>query len=143
MRREHIRAIPLWHKLSSRYDCVFLNRNPDLPGMHGMDIVRILLFFSFDYCNTTYPCALVHWFTVLGDQPDEDTGMWIVQPEVDQDGFPVISIIHLDCVIRAAHLLPIFGNTFLPKSLHFSQSLDSFKSFYVNKFIDHHSFKLI
>jgi hypothetical protein len=143
MRHEHIRAMPSWRNTSSRYDCVFLNRDPDLPGVQGMDIVRVLLFFSFDFCGTTYSCALVHWFTVLGDGPDEDTGMWIVQPEVDEDDIPVISIIHLDCVVRAAHLLGVFGNAFIPRDLHFSQSLDSFKAFYVNKFIDHHAFKIV
>jgi hypothetical protein len=143
MRREHIRAMPSWRKGSSRYDCVFLNRDAELPGMQGMDVVRVLLFFSFDFKGTTYPSALVRWFKVVGDSPDEDTGMWIVQPEIDADGFPVISIIHLECVIRAAHLLSVFGNTVIPRALHFSQSLDSFKSFYVNRFIDHHAFKTI
>ena len=32
---------------------------------------------------------------------------------------------------------------FIPKDLHFSQSLDSFRAFYVNRFIDHHAFKLL
>jgi hypothetical protein len=143
MHREHIRAVPMWRNSSCRYDCAFVNRNSDLAGMKGMDVVRILLFFSFNFSGTTYPCALVRWFTIIGDEPDEDTGMWIVQPEVNQDGLPVISIIHLDCVVRAAHLIGVFGNTPIPKTLLFSQSLDSFKFFYVNKFIDHHAFKTI
>jgi hypothetical protein len=143
MRREYIRATSLWYKASSRYDCAFLNHDPDLSGVCGMDIVRILLFFSFNFNSKTYSCALVHWFSVLGDEPDEDTGMWVVEPEVDADGSPVISVIHVDCIIRAAHLLGIFGtNTFIPKALQFSQSLDSFKKFYVNKFIDHNAFQI-
>lgn len=143
MHREHIRAVPSWRKSSGRYDCVFVNRNPDLPGMKGMDVVRILLFFSFNFSGTRYPCALVRWFTIIGDEPDEDTGMWIVQPEVNEDGSPVISIIHLDCVIRAAHLIGVFGNIPIPKTLLFAHSLDSFKFFYVNRFIHHHAFKTI
>jgi hypothetical protein len=143
MHREHIRAVSSWRKGPGRYDCVFLNRNPDLPGMKGLDVVRILLFFSFDFSGTTYPCALVHWYTLIGDEPDDETGMWIVQPEVGHDGVPVTSIVHLDCIVRAAHLIGVFGNTSIPKTLHFSHSLDSFKYFYVNKFIDHHAFKTI
>jgi hypothetical protein len=144
MRREHIRAVPCWRKSHSRYDCVFLNRDPDIPGVRGMDIVRVLLFFSFDLGGKVFPCALVRWFTVIGDGPDEDTGMWVVQPEVDTVGVPVLSVIHLDCVIRAAHLLPVFAsNVPIPRALHHSQTLDSFNLFYVNKFIDHHAFKIV
>jgi hypothetical protein len=143
MRREIIRATPSWRKSSSRFDCVFLNRNPGLPAMRGMDIVCIIAFFSFTFHGTHYPCAFVHWFTTISEGPDEDTGMWIVQPEMDLNGSPVLSVIHLDCVIRAAHLLGLFGQEFIPKDLSFSQSLDSFKSFYINRFIDHHAFKLL
>jgi hypothetical protein len=144
MRREFIRAVPSWRKGPGRYDCVLLNRDPDVPGLRGMDVVRVLLFFSFDFSGTVYSCALVRWFTVIGDEPDVDTGMWIVKPEVDAGGSPVISVIHLDCVIRAVHLLDIFGtNTFLPNAFHFTQSLDSFRAFYINRFVDHHAFQMI
>jgi hypothetical protein len=142
MRREHIRAVKSWRKGPGRYDCVFLNRDPDIPGMQGMDIVRIHAFFSFDFGGTTYPCALVHWFTIIGAEPDEDTGMWVVKPEVDHLGDQVVSIIHLDCIIRAAHLIGVFGESFVPRALTCHQSLDAFKAFYVNKYIDHHAFKL-
>ena len=140
MRREYIRAVPSWYKGPPRYDTAFLNRNPDLPGMRGMDVVRIQLLFSFHFGGTSYPCALVRWFATHGDQPDEDTGMWIVEPEVDIEGSPVVSIIHLDCIIRAAHLIGVFGTTPLPKGLRYHHSLDAFKAFYVNKYIDHHAF---
>jgi hypothetical protein len=129
----------MWRKSAGQYDCVFLNQNSNLAGMRGMDVVHILLLFSFNFSGTTYPCALVRWFTIMGDEPDEDTGMWIVQPEVNQDSLPGISMI----ILIAAHLIGVFGNTPIPKTLLFSQSLDSFKFFYVNKFIDHHAFKTI
>ena len=144
MCRKHIQATPSWRKSGhGRYDCVFLNRDPDLPGFRGMDVVRVLLFFSFNFHGTMYSCALVHWFTVVGDAPDTITGMWVVKPEMDHNGTPVLSVIHLDCVVRAAHLIGVVGNSFIPKALHFSQSLDSFKAYYVNGFIDHHAFKLV
>src|SRR3977135_1501999 len=47
MRREYIRATPSWRKESPRYDCAFLNTNPDMEGMHGLDVARVLVFFSF------------------------------------------------------------------------------------------------
>jgi len=143
MRREYIRAVPSWRKGPARYDCVFLNSNPDVPGMLGMDVVRVLLFFSFNFEGKSYPCALVHWYTRFQEQPDSDTQLWIVQPEVNPTGAPVTSIIHLDCIIRAAHLVPVFGEDFVPKTLTFHQTLDVFKAFYVNKYVDHHVFYLL
>jgi hypothetical protein len=129
MRREHIRTTPSWRNGAPRYDCAFLNTQPELDGMHGLQVVRILLFFSFRVHETFYPCALVRWFSCLQDEPDEDTGMWIVEPESDADGEPVISVVHLDCIFRAAHLIPIFGTGFIPKNLNLHQSLDVFQAF--------------
>lgn len=108
MRREHIRATSSWRQGPARYDCAFVNSRPQLEGMRGLDVVRILLFFSFEFKAVTYPCALVHWFSLVEEERDEDTGMWMIQPEV-ADGSPVVSVIHLDCIFRAAHLLPIFA----------------------------------
>jgi hypothetical protein len=142
MRREYIRATPSWRRGPPRYDCIFLNSNPDLEGMRGLDVVRVLLFFSFEYRGKKYPCALVRWYLHIGDEPDEDTGMWVVQPESDGDGQPVVSIIHLDCVVRAAHLIGVYGGDFIPRDLHLHESLDFFPLFYVNKFGDHHAFAI-
>jgi hypothetical protein len=143
MRREHLRAVPSWRKGPPRYDCALVNSNPDLEGMQGLDVVWIFLLFSFEFDGRKYPCALVHWFKRIGDEPDEDTGQWMVEPEVDADGERVFSIIHLDCILRAAHLLPIYGPDFIPKNLRFYHSLDAFLVFYVSKFADHHAFEIL
>lgn len=111
--------------------------------MRGLDVVRILLLFSLVFKNVTYPCALVRWFSLVNDEFDEDTGMWMVQPDISEsDGSPVISIVHLDCIFRAAHLLPVYGNDPIPNTISSCNSLDAFKIFYVNKYIDHHSFEV-
>ena len=52
------------------------------------------------------------------------------------------SVIHVDTIIRAAHLLPIFGTEFIPETLTFHDTLDSFHGFYVNRFVDHHAFEI-
>ena len=109
--------------------------------MRGLDIVHIQVLFSFEFRGKRYPCALVHWFSRIGDATDEDTGMWIVQPELDDDQ-PVVSVIHLDCVVCAAHLIGVYGSKSIPRDLTFHDSLDAFISFYVNKFIDHHAFSI-
>jgi hypothetical protein len=141
MRRERIRATPSWRKGPSRYDCVLVNSNQDLEGMRGLDIARVLCFFSFNFRGTTYPCALIRWFSHIGDGPDVDTGMWMVKPVPNADG--PLAVIHLDCVVRAAHLIGVYGNSFLPPGFHFSRSLDSFRAFYVNKYADHHMFESV
>ncbi|KAG2158743.1 uncharacterized protein EDB93DRAFT_1237966 [Suillus bovinus] len=111
MQREHIQSCPNWR-----------------------NIARVLCFFSFKYKFILYECAIIHWFDVIGDAPDEDTGMWVVQPSFD--------VIHIDTIYRAAHLLPLYGVNFIPCAINFSNSLDKFRAFYVNKFTNHHAFEI-
>lgn len=142
MRRERIRAVPSWRKGPARYDCVFVNTDPDADGMLGLDTARVRMFFSFQAGGRTYPCALVQWYSRVSEQPDEETGMWIVEPDVYHDGSPVRAIIHLDSVVRAAHLIGTYGESFIPKQITYENSLDSFHTYYVNKFADHHAFAI-
>ncbi|KAG2737246.1 hypothetical protein P692DRAFT_20762147 [Suillus brevipes Sb2] len=141
MRREHIRSCPSWRNGPARYDCVFINAHPELEGMRGLEVARALCFFSFKYRWVLYECAVVHWFDVVGDAPDEDTGMWIVQPSFNGRSLN-ISVIHINAIYRAAHLLPIYGTDNIPRNLNFYHSLDAFRAFYVNKFADHHTFEI-
>jgi hypothetical protein len=57
------------------------------------------VFFSFVSWGITYPCTLVHWFSWVGNEADEDTGMWVVEPDLDETGSPLVAIIHLDTVL--------------------------------------------
>ncbi|KAF8870197.1 hypothetical protein BD779DRAFT_1614206 [Infundibulicybe gibba] len=41
-----------------------------------------LAFFFFTHLDKIYPCALVEWFEKVGQRPDDDTGLWIVRPDV-------------------------------------------------------------
>ncbi|KAH9979853.1 hypothetical protein BGW80DRAFT_1556544 [Lactifluus volemus] len=142
MRSEYIRATSSWRKGPPRYDCVFVNTDPALEGLRGLEVARVRLFFSFKFRNTTYPCALVHWMSRIGDGPNEETGMWVVEPDFNADGSRFVSVIHLDAILRAAHLIPVYGVDFISKNFSFHDSLDRFSSFYVNKFIDHHAFEI-
>lgn len=110
--------------------------------MRGMEVARALCFFSFEYDGVTYPCAVVHWFSHISEEPDNDTGMWMVAPDLDPSESPVLAIIHIDCIFRAAHLLPIFGDSFVPENITHMNSLDCFKGFYVNRFVDYHAFNI-
>jgi len=143
MRREYIRATPTWRKGHSRYDCIFVNARPELPGMRGLQVARVFLFFSFLHGGTYYPCALVQWFSVIGDRLENETGLWMVEPDVYEDGLPYLAVIHLESIFRAAHLIPAYRTSnFVRRSLTMHNTLDEFKAFYINKFVDHHAFEI-
>jgi hypothetical protein len=142
MCRERIRSNPDWQGEYARYDTMFIKTNAECGGILGMAIGRARLLFSFKFREIVLPCALVDWF-VSYKEPDDVTGMWVVQPEFQGNGHRMSAIIHLDCVARAAHLLPVYGSTFLPEDLHFSDSLDAFRAYFVNPYIDHHSHEFL
>lgn len=143
MRHETIRALPSWHRGPARYDCVYVSTDDTKNGMLGMDIARVYCFFSFTHTNgQIFPCALVHWFDRVIDEPDELTGMWMVSPSFLEDGSHNLGVIHVDSIIRAAHLLPVFGDEPVPPYVTFHNSLNIYRGFYVNRFADHHAFEL-
>jgi hypothetical protein len=142
MRCERIHATDTWRHGPGRHDCVFVNTDSAAEGMRGTDIARVKLLFSFKHEDSTYPCALVHWYSHVEDSPDEDTGMWVVEPDYCEDGTHFVSVIHLDAIFRAAHLMPVYGDKFVPTHLCYTQSLDAFRAYYVNKYIDHHAFEI-
>ncbi|KAF8436846.1 hypothetical protein L210DRAFT_3406414 [Boletus edulis BED1] len=109
-----------------------------------MEVARVLCFFSIPYSNNTFPCVLVHWYKQIGSQPDNATGLWMVCPMIREDRSRELSVIHLDSVFRAVHLLPMFGNSDpIHPAVRYDTSLDAFKAYYVNKFADHHSFEIL
>ncbi|KAI5984735.1 hypothetical protein EDD15DRAFT_2375005 [Pisolithus albus] len=143
MRREKIRAIPVWHHGPARYDTLFVSTDDTFNGMLSMEVARVLCFFSFIYTNGySYSCALIHWFDRIADEPDDLTGMWMVRPSFMADGSKNLSVIHVDSIVRGAHLLPIFGREQVPRSVDFHNSLDIYRGFYVNRFADYHAFEL-
>ena len=117
---------------------MFVEKDPILAGFRGLHVVQVCLFFSFKHNRITYPCALVRWFTPVGDEPCADTGMWMVKPDFDRHGQHATGIVHLETAIRGAHLLPVYGPALIPNDLHFSETLCAFRIYYVNKYADHH-----
>ncbi|KAI9436964.1 hypothetical protein H4582DRAFT_2111974 [Lactarius indigo] len=125
MRRERIRSTPSWRGHEPRRDCAFIVEDDTQPGMLGMAVVRVQLLFSVLYGDVCYPCALVEWFTRVGC--DRTTGLWVV------------TVVHLDSFLQAAHLIPVYGKRKIPLDFHYTYSLDTFSAYYVNKYIDHHA----
>lgn len=145
MYRERIHATPLWNKgdiHGPRYDCILIDNDASLPCFAGLAAARLCLLFSFLHAGIYYPCALVEWYTIDGTTPDSTTGYWILKPKVAR-GQRVQSVIHLDCIMRGAHLMPVFGDEFVPRTIDYTMSLDFFRSFYLNHHIDPHAFEVI
>ena len=144
MFRELIRATPNWRRgemSGPRYDCVYVAGSGDDRRMGGLLIARVHRFISFKCFGQRFPCAIIRWFSVCGNEPDPDNGMWIVTPDFNQDGSPAFSIIHVETILRSAHLLPIFRGP-VHGSIRYIDSLDIFHAYYVNRYIDQHAFCL-
>lgn len=142
MRREHIRATPMWRGEGPRRDCLFATKDSALAGMRGLHAARALFFFSFSFGISTYQCALVQWFSSVGDEPCDETGMWMVERDIEADGTQSMGVIHVDSIVRGAHLIPVYGNDFVPLDINYTNSLDRYKAYYVSKFADHHSHEI-
>ncbi|KAG1837010.1 hypothetical protein F4604DRAFT_1885875 [Suillus subluteus] len=142
MRVEHICACPLWRNEAPHNDCIFINIGSSTEGIRGLEVARVRAFFSFKYGGEIFPCAIVHWFDVIGDSPDKDTGMWMVRPAYSTNHAPLHSIIHVETIYRAAHLIPIYGTRFFPPNVNLHTSYDAFRAYYVNKYVDHHAFEI-
>ncbi len=46
--------------------------------MSGFTVACVHLFFKLEYGGVSHLCVLIHDYTTCGEEPDEDTGMWIV-----------------------------------------------------------------
>lgn len=86
----------------------------------------------------------MEWFNKAQRTRDAHTGLWIVEPDLQGvHKWPFMSVIHLDCLLRAAHLMPVFGSHAMPDGFCYEWSLDTFQAFYVNQYIDHHTHELL
>ncbi|KAH9969230.1 hypothetical protein BJV74DRAFT_784842 [Russula compacta] len=147
MHHKWIRAVPSWQIGAGRYDCVFIDCEPELDSFASLYVTCVKMFLSFiieDKLEAAgdYPCALVEWFSIHGDSPCEHTRLWSMIPDHDAQGQCVTSLVHIDTILHGAHLIGVGGHHLLPKSLTHTHSLDMFQCFYVNKYIDYHAHKI-
>ena len=140
MQRKQIRSMPSWRGHEKRRDCAFIVEDDTKPGIAGMNIIRVMLFFSFEYSGVSYPCTLVEWFIKIGLDPV--TGLWVVHLDTTCSKRDR-TVVHIDYILRDAHLIPVYGNQKMPLDFHYSYSLDSFEAYYVNKYIDHHTNEMV
>ena len=142
MHHECIHAVSSWRHGRPQYDCILVNADELQQGMHGMNVTHAKLFFSVTMNHIKYPCVLIHWYSLVGDSPDENMGMWVVKPDILDNGRPWTAVIHLDTIVCLAHLLPIYRERQVPRGMKYTDSLDTFSEFYVTKFADHHTFEI-
>lgn len=107
-----------------------------------LDITHVSLLFSFTFQGIVYPCALVHWFQCVGEAANKDTSTWVVEHELDEDGQPITTVLHLDTIICTAHVIGVYRTTDIDRSILPEHSLNIFCSYYMNRFIDHHVFEI-
>ena len=125
MHREWIHATPSWRKGAPRYDTILVEMDPDYNGKQGIDVTQVKLFLSLCYDGTKYRCVLVDWFSCIGDSPDEDTGLWVIEKDCDANGHQISQVIDIDTIIRCAHLIGVYGPDPVNTKLKFSDSLYS------------------
>ena len=54
-----------------------------------------------------------------------------------------MGVIHLDSIIRGAHLLPRFlSDAPVYRQINYMNVLDLYNTFYVNKYNNHHAFEI-
>ena len=85
----------------------------------------------------------LHVFELDGDEPDPVTGMWVVKPEMDHGGNRVCGIIPVDSIVRACHLIGLYGRTKIPIGFDYTETLDVFQRYYVNWHADYHAHETI
>lgn len=143
MRHERIRSVKSWRGGPARYDCVFMEGDSGQDGFPGLLIGRVFMFFHFFHQGQAYECALIQWYSTIGDARCDQTGLWMVEPDFDRVGSPNLEVVHVDCLYRGAHLIGVTGDSRLPK-INFSStdSLDAYSTFYVNKYIDYHTHEI-
>jgi len=143
MRCKYIRAMSSWRNGPARYDCVLVNAKPNVDGAQGFEVAQVFLFFSFLHGGKEYPCAFIQWYSFVGTRPNKDTGYWVVEPDIEDDSeSPHVAVIHIDCILHAVHLMPVTRTArFVDRSITMHTSLDTFKLFYLNRFIDYHAFE--
>ncbi|KAJ6620508.1 hypothetical protein B0H10DRAFT_1946053 [Mycena sp. CBHHK59/15] len=117
MYHEWIHSDPHWHS-HAQWEVLI---DVGAPVMGGLVIGCVLLFFSLTYAKQDYQCALITWLVPVGNTPDPDLGMWVVEPEY-----------------KGTHLIGVYGTAALLEDFHYSDTLDAFNTYFISPYADHH-----
>ncbi|KAL1724787.1 hypothetical protein EV714DRAFT_288235 [Schizophyllum commune] len=108
---------------------MYVLQDNDEPGFYSLYTAHVMLFFSFHHEDIKYPCALV-------------LGLWIIEPDLSDNGQHIMDVIHVDAILHGAHLIGAAGRQKIPLCFSHTDSMDCFKAFYVNKYADYHTFEI-
>ncbi|KAH8988449.1 hypothetical protein EDB86DRAFT_2808336, partial [Lactarius hatsudake] len=147
LRREQIRSTRSWRGGPCGMTWVLVNmgdggtRLSQCLAMPPLEFV----FFSLEHSGENFPAVLVWWYTLSDSSGHRDgvTGMWLVKREYNRDQKPHLAVVHIDTIFRAVHLLPTLDGPNATKGFSYTDTLDSYAIFYVNKYADHHSFEIL
>ena len=143
---EYICSTPNWRNEGPCHDCVFIDTKEheiNLREIDAYEVACVLAFFSFHHAQDYYACAIVRWFDKVRNGPDENTSMWKVCPAALANCSLHITIIHVEKIYHAAHLIPIYGNWPIPQDITPLTSYNTFHLFYINKYVNHHAFEMV
>ncbi|RDX42526.1 hypothetical protein OH76DRAFT_1458725 [Lentinus brumalis] len=143
MHHEFIRCNPAWSGDYARYDTVLVTSDPNVWGVRRFRVAQVRQFISSKYAEEFHQCAVVDWFC-MDQERDGSTGMSVGRPQLDPvTGDRISSVIPLTSIALACHLMPKLGRTYLPVDFHWSETLTSFRAYYVNSYVDYHAHETI
>ena len=90
--------------------------------------------------RSRYPSGYaVEWFSVTGTEPDAGTDLWVAELDLDGGSPRSLDTIDVKTTFRSAYLIPVFGERPVPPYMRFSDSLDSCRAYYANRYADRHA----
>src|SRR6266571_4577428 len=95
-------------------------------------VCKVLTLLMYDFFSHSLIMVLNIPVLLYIGFPSNNTGMWVVEPEVLDNSETLTSIIHLDTIVRASHFLPVFGSEHVSKTLSFTDTLNTFNRSYVD-----------
>ena len=69
--------------------------------------------------------------------------MWIVTQEIGQTKQPALGLININSIVHSVHLIGIAGSHLVPYEVDHTNALEAFKTFYINKYIDYHTYEVV